>query len=354
MTDNYKNIINSFIKNKNLYPKKIDKKNNFLECVRSLNNHHLKLCKSFKNIIEANGFKIELKNKIEDEFFLPVNIFKRFNLLSIKEKNINNQLQSSGTSGNVSKIFLDNNSALVNNRILFKILKNEFKNFNIPIVFLDKEPSQNNIFDARKAAVKGFSILSKNKHYVVNQDDSLNLNKFNKIVKETKDKPAYIFGFTSVLWSLFNKYSSLIESNLSNFTIIHGGGWKKMSDNNINIEKFNNFFFKKFKIKNIKNYYGMVEQIGSIFFNCEFNFFHTHAFSDIVIRDKNLQHQPFKQIGFVQLISLLPRSYPGHSILTEDLGTIFGEDDCKCGRAGKYFKIWGRLPKSEIRGCSDV
>ena len=63
---------------------------------------------------------------------------------------------------------------------------------------------------------------------------------------------------------------------------------------------------------------------------------------------------PFKKKGLIQLVSLLPRSYPGHSILTEDLGTVFGEDDCKCGKPGKYFKIWGRLPKSEIRGCSDV
>ena len=35
---------------------------------------------------------------------------------------------------------------------------------------------------------------------------------------------------------------------------------------------------------------------------------------------------PFKKKGLIQLTSLLPRSYPGHSILTEDLGTVFGED----------------------------
>jgi hypothetical protein len=58
--------------------------------------------------------------------------------------------------------------------------------------------------------------------------------------------------------------------------------------------------------------------------------------------------------GAVQVFSLLPRSYPGHSILTEDLGTILGCDDCFCGRKGKYFEIHGRIPKAEIRGCSDV
>ena len=41
-------------------------------------------------------------------------------------------------------------------------------------------------------------------------------------------------------------------------------------------------------------------------------------------------------------------------ILTEDSGEILGEDDCPCGRKGKYFKIYGRVKNAEIRGCSDT
>ena len=304
------------------------------------------------NILNSNKFKIELKKKIEDEIFLPVNLFKKFNLISIKKKNIDNKLSSSGTSGEVSKIYLDSDSALINNRLLFRILKNNFENFDIPIIFIDKEPSLNKNFDARKAAIKGFSILSKKKYYVMNQDNSLNIKKFNNILEANKE--AYIFGFTNIIWTLFNKNRKLKKNKLNNYTLIHGGGWKKLKEQNISIERFNYFFLKNFSIKKIKNYYGMVEQIGSIFFTCKYNFFHTHSLSDIVIRDKKLDNLPFRKTGMVQLLSLLPRSYPGHSILTEDIGTIFGEDDCKCGRAGKYFKIWGRLPRSEVRGCSDV
>ena len=58
--------------------------------------------------------------------------------------------------------------------------------------------------------------------------------------------------------------------------------------------------------------------------------------------------------GLIQVLSLLPRSYPGHSLLTEDLGTIHGEDDCPCGRSGKRFSVSGRLKDVEIRGCSDT
>ena len=60
------------------------------------------------------------------------------------------------------------------------------------------------------------------------------------------------------------------------------------------------------------------------------------------------------ETGLVQLLSLLPFSYPGHILLSEDLGEILGEDDCLCGRLGKYFKIHGRFAEAEVRGCSDT
>jgi hypothetical protein len=88
---------------------------------------------------------------------------------------------------------------------------------------------------------------------------------------------------------------------------------------------------------------------------CEFGYLHASIFSDISIRDFHDFHAlDFEQEGIIQLSSLLPTSYPGHSILTEDTGKIIGEDDCRCGRLGKYFKVHGRIPNAEIRGCSDV
>ena len=61
-----------------------------------------------------------------------------------------------------------------------------------------------------------------------------------------------------------------------------------------------------------------------------------------------------KKKGLIQLMSLLPTSYPGHNILTEDIGEIIGEDNCKCGLKGKYFLVHGRIKEAEIRGCSDI
>ena len=59
--------------------------------------------------------------------------------------------------------------------------------------------------------------------------------------------------------------------------------------------------------------------------------------------------------GLIQLLSLLPTSYPGHNIITEDIGSIMRPNfKCKCGLNSKHFLVYGRAKEAEIRGCSDV
>jgi hypothetical protein len=99
----------------------------------------------------------------------------------------------------------------------------------------------------------------------------------------------------------------------------------------------------------------MVEQTGTIYVQCENGYLHTPVWSDVIIRNANdLSPLEHGESGLIQVNSVLPTSYPGHCILTEDLGTIIGEDDCQCGRLGKYFNVHGRVPKAQVKGCSDT
>jgi hypothetical protein len=78
-------------------------------------------------------------------------------------------------------------------------------------------------------------------------------------------------------------------------------------------------------------------------------------FSDIITRRAgDFSVCDYGEPGIIQVLSMIPHSYPGHSLLTEDEGVVLGEDDCPCGRKGKYFKVIGRLKNAEIRGCSDT
>ena len=99
----------------------------------------------------------------------------------------------------------------------------------------------------------------------------------------------------------------------------------------------------------------MVEQTGCIYMQCECGHLHASVFSDVIIRrPADFSVAEIGEKGIVQVVSILPESYPGHSLLTEDEGILRGEDDCPCGRKGKYFEIPGRLKNAEIRGCSDT
>ena len=53
-------------------------------------------------------------------------------------------------------------------------------------------------------------------------------------------------------------------------------------------------------------------------------------------------------------MSLLPTSYPGNSLLTEDIAELRNDIKCICDNGGKKFTIHGRAKNSEIRGCANI
>jgi|TARA_B100001540_G_scaffold284486_1_gene276835 hypothetical protein len=339
--------------------KKNDKENIFFDHIKKLNAHHIKYCKGYKKIMNFNSYKNMQFNRISDYPFLPALIFKMHSLKSVKTDNSFKEIYSSGTSSNAkSKIYLDSlnskNQIKVLNILFSKIIgKNR-----LPMIFAEQKPSEKEInsFNAKAAAIYGFSIFGNERLFLLNKNNEINYSELETFLKKNSNSKFIIFGFTSSIYNnLINKINSKkINFSMENAILIHGGGWKKLENKKISNRLFKKKLESKFKIKKIINYYGTVEQTGSIFFECKCGFFHTSTFSDVIIRNKNLEVENIGKEGLVQLISLLPTSYPGHNILTEDLGTIYGEDDCECGQKGKYFLINGRAKQAELRGCSDV
>ena len=142
---------------------------------------------------------------------------------------------------------------------------------------------------------------------------------------------------------------------IPNGRLFHIGGWKKLKDQAVSAEQFNQRVQGVLGNVKVHNYYGMAEQLGSVFVECEYGHMHCSNYSDVIIRrPEDFSPAGPRERGLIELLSLLPTSYPGHILLTEDEGEILGEDDCPCGRKGKYFKIHGRVQGAEIRGCSDT
>ena len=252
-------------------------------------------------------------------------------------------MHSSGTSGqDVSKIYLDKENAFLQTKVLTKIVSTVLGNKRLPMLIIDSKSTikDRNNFTARGAGIIGFSIFGKDITYALNENMKLD-------IKKVKD---------FLIWKYLVK--EILTKNYKipqiDGLLIHGGGWKKLTDEAVENSQFKKNLYNACGLKNVFNYYGMVEQTGSIFLECSEGYLHCSIFSDIVIRRNDFSICNLNEIGLVQLISLLPTSYPGHNIISEDIGEIIGIDDCKCGRLGKYFIIHGRAEKAEIRGCSDT
>ena len=328
----------------------------FSEELRKLTKYHFRKSKEYKKFLIYN--KYNLDNVELNKFpFLPTSLFKEINLKSIKDSKIHKILTSSGTSGSApSKIYLDRVNAQNQTIVLSKIMSTILGNQRLPMLIIDQNPYvKKNTFSARVAAINGFSIFGTNHQYILNSKGEINKNKLRVFLKKYSNKRFFVFGFTSFVYKCFFE---LIKNNKYDFSgaiLLHGGGWKKMESKKINNKLFKKNLIKKFNFKEVINYYGMVEQTGSIFLECKHcSNFITSNYSDVLIRDKNFNIIENGRKGLIQLFSLLPTSYPGHSILTEDIGEIVKNDNCECSSRGKSFKVYGRSIDSELRGCSDT
>ena len=338
---------------------KSDKRNYFIKGIEDLTNFHKKNCKEYRRILNGFKFKESEENQLLNYPFLPTKIFKNFDLRSVSKDKVTKKLVSSGTTSQVpSKIYLDKENANNQIRALSKIMSTLLGTQRLPMLIIDQNPRLNekSVLNARAAAILGFSIFGKEHTYLLNEKSEIDYKILNNFLKKNSNKKFLIFGFTSFIYeNLIQKLSTkLMDYNFAKGILIHGGGWKKLELLKINNKTFKNKLFDKLKLTQIFNYYGLVEQTGSIFLESKCGYFVTSIFSDILVRDKKFNIAENGKRGLIQLFSLLPTSYPGHNILTEDIGEIVSEDNCKCGLKGKHFLVHGRVKNTELRGCSDV
>ncbi len=326
----------------------------------ALTEHHRKECNLYANILKAMNYDPLKVAHASDIPFFPVRLFKEMDLLSIPREDIFKIMTSSGTTGQaVSKIFVDKETAMMQQKVMIKILSEYLGKQRIPIMVIDtpsvmKDRKQ---FTARGAAIIGLQVMARRISYVLNDDMSLNMEALNEFLEKNGNSKFLIFGFTFMVWQhLFEALkNSETKVDLSNGWLMTGGGWKKLISSSVTQEEFHKRMNETFGIVHFLDHYGMVEQTGCIYAECECHHLHASIYSDVFVRrPEDFSLCDIGEEGIIQTVSVLPHSYPGHSLLTEDKGIILGEDDCPCGRKGKYIKILGRIQSAELRGCSDT
>ena len=184
----------------------------FKSYFEKLNNHHYNNCREYKIILDNLKFFNNISKDLDLYPMLPINIFKDYDLISSKKKKIVKKVLSSGTSGNLlSKINLDKNNALNQMKVLTKLLETFIGKERLPMIIVDQNPRNNNTikFNARMAAIHGFSLLGKNYSYILGKDENLLSNTLNEFLKKFGNKKFLIFGFTSLI------YKALLQNNLN-------------------------------------------------------------------------------------------------------------------------------------------
>ena len=324
---------------------------------------HQEKCPEYARILESISFDADKVKSYKDLPFLPVRLFKELELRSVPKEEVVKTMTSSGTTGQaVSKIYLDRATSSNQQKTMVKIVSEFTGSSRMPMIIIDCPSVVKNrtMFSARGAGILGFSIFGAKKIYALDDDMKLDVEGLKEFLDKYGDQKILLFGFTFMIWQHFYKELMRLKDegiyfDLSNGILIHGGGWKKLTSEAVSEEEFHKRLKDACGLEHIHDYYGMVEQTGCIYMECECGHLHASNFSDVIIRRPiDFSEADIGETGIIQVVSTIPESYPGHSLLTEDEGSILGEDDCPCGRKGKYFKINGRLKNAEIRGCSDT
>lgn len=324
---------------------------------------HQKNCNEYARILDSMDFDVEKVRSYTDIPFLPVRLFKELELKSVPAEEVVKTMTSSGTTGQaVSRIYLDRATSSNQQKTMVKIVSDFTGSSRMPMIIIDCPSVVKNraMFSARGAGILGFSIFGAKKIYALDDDMKLDVNGVRDFLEKFKGQKILLFGFTFMIWQHFYKELIRLKEegvtfDLSNGILIHGGGWKKLINEAVDHDEFHQRLKDVCGLAHIHDYYGMVEQTGCIYMECECGHLHASVFSDVITRRPlDFSECDVGEKGIIQVVSTIPESYPGHSLLTEDEGMILGEDDCPCGRKGKYFKIEGRLKNAEIRGCSDT
>lgn len=330
------------------------------EELKELTRFHRERCPEYANFLETVGYDETEVFAPADIPFFPVRLFKEFDLLSIGRGDVFKTMTSSGTTGQrASKIFVDKENAMLQQKVMLRILGDFWGKGRLPMLVVDTPAvlKDRKCFTARGAAIMGLQFAAREMVFVLNEDMTLNVDRLREFIAKYRGRRFVMFGFTFLVWRHF--YQELLRLDerfdLSEAFLMTGGGWKKLESEAVSQEEFKKRIQEICGIRHFLDHYGMVEQTGTIYAECECGHLHASIYSDVIVRDhRDLSPCPIGQRGMIQVVSVLPRSYPGHSLLTEDEGVVLGEDNCPCGRKGKYIRILGRMKSAELRGCSDT
>ena len=321
----------------------------------------------FRNFVEHWPVDYRVANRIADLPYLPVGVFKANPPLAlVSADEVKRTLTSSATTGQVpSRVVLDAATARRMTKGVVTILRDFIGPARRPYLVIDmaENLTAGAELGARGAAIQALGSFATEVACGLrrNQEEgpSLDLEKLMDFATRWKQAEVLVYGFTYVIWTHLVQplQSKGITLALPNVRVLHSGGWKRLERQAVTKDVFIRGVASIFgcSTDRVTDYYGMVENVGVIYPDCESGNKHVPAFAEIIVRNPlTLSPVEAGEQGLVQVCSVLPTSFPGFLVLTEDMAEIMDCEKCPCGRRGTCFRFVRRVPKAEARGCGNV
>lgn len=321
--------------------------------------HHCAGCPPYAALVHALYPHWRTSALLTDLPMVPASLFKSMTLTTQTGRPTVTTLTSSGTSGRtVSRMGIDAETADRQAKAMSAALQPVLGRQRLPMLILDSQSvlAGGGRINARAAGILGLMRFGRDHVFALNAAMECDSAAIDGFLSRHGQGPFLMFGFTFMVWTHFFEVIRDRGLDLSQGVLIHGGGWKAMTDRSVDNGVFRAAFQAATGLRRIHDFYGMAEQMGTLFVEGDDGLLYAPDFADIIIRDpRTLVPLPVGETGVIQVLSLVPRSYPGNSVLTEDLGLIVHVDQpASAGRLGKAFRVLGRVPQAEIRGCGDT
>ncbi len=332
-----------------------DKERWLLPALIALTDHHAAACAPYRRLLETAWPNWERAETLAEIPFLPVDLFRSHGerLITVPPEAIRSWVRSSGTSGRtVSRVGLDDRATQRQARALAAVLRPVLGPVRLPMLILDARATLagDGATSARAAGILGMMKLGRDYTFALQPTMELDDPALTGFLARHGQGPFLVYGTTAVVWLHFHRAleARSLAPDFSRGILIHGGGWKRLTEQAVDTAAFRAGLGRSCGLTRIHDFYGMAEQIGTVFLEGPDGLLHPPGFAEVIIRDpQSWRPVPMGETGVIQVLSLLPESYPGHALVTGDLGVIEAVD----APGWKGLRVLGRAAGAPLRGC---
>ena len=315
----------------------------------------------FDRWLKARSIDVSQIKRIVDFPYFPSSIFKHVQFGETAA--VVRTLQSSGTTSQLKSIIrLDSTTSRRQTKVLTKILSALLGKSRRPFLILDVEPKTNtndHTLSARIAGMSGYLMAAKSRTFVGSETDgaiTLNRELMTAVCEKlyAENNPPVIIGYTYMVFHLLLESGINLRGMLpAGTSLLHFGGWKKLKDRRVPKHEFNNRIHDVtgMPLSELFDVYGFTEQLGAVYPSVGNSPAKVPVYSRVIVRDPTTLRPALDgETGLLQFLCPIPNSYPGQSLLNDDLGSGSQSDN------GYYneFYIRGRPDNAIARGCGDT